>query len=108
MRVPQPWMSLAAILIPLVAAQPASAIVDPDNQGRWTKPTEKGPDKEVPGFLVNLGPTGARAILKETLVRGETRLRRLTRRQASSGSTMKSPASMASRSPSTPSASSTA
>ena len=66
MRVPQPWMSLAAILIPLVAAQPASAIVDPDNQGRWTKPTDKGPDKEVPGFLVNLGPTGARAILKES------------------------------------------
>jgi hypothetical protein len=42
------------------------AIPDPDNLGQWDKPTEIGPDKEVPGFLVNLGPTGARAILKET------------------------------------------
>ena len=46
-------------------AQPASAIADPTNNGNWEKPTESGPDKEVPGYLVNLGPTGARAILKE-------------------------------------------
>ncbi len=54
-----------AVLVSLFIAHPAAAIVEPDNQGRWTKPTEKGPDKEVPGFLVNLGPTGARAILKD-------------------------------------------
>ncbi len=53
---------LAAIL-----AQPADAIVDPDNLGQWERPTEIGPDKEVQGFLVNLGPTGARAILREKL-----------------------------------------
>ncbi len=35
------------------------AIKDKANQGRWEKPVENGPDKEVPGFLVNLGPTGA-------------------------------------------------
>lgn len=42
------------------------AISDPTNLGQWDKPTNIGPDKECPGFLVNLGPTGARAILKET------------------------------------------
>ncbi|MCY3021238.1 MAG: DUF6288 domain-containing protein [Planctomycetota bacterium] len=42
------------------------AVADKDNQGRWEKPTENNaPDKEVPGFLVNLGPTGARAVLTE-------------------------------------------
>ena len=44
----------------------ALAIADADNLGQWEKPTKIGPDKEVPGFLVNLGPTGARAILKES------------------------------------------
>jgi hypothetical protein len=44
----------------------AHAIADADNLGQWTKPTDIGPDKECPGFLVNLGPTGARAILTET------------------------------------------
>jgi len=43
----------------------ALAIADADNLGQWDKPTKIGPDKECPGFLVNLGPTGARAILKE-------------------------------------------
>jgi hypothetical protein len=43
----------------------ARAIADADNLGQWNKPTTIGPDKECPGFLVNLGPTGARAILKE-------------------------------------------
>jgi len=44
----------------------AYAVADKTNQGRWTTPTENNaPDKEVPGFLVNLGPTGARAILTE-------------------------------------------
>jgi len=66
MRESSPMMMLAGILISLLSAESGWAIVDADNMGRWTKPTNKGPDKEVPGFLVNLGPTGARAILKET------------------------------------------
>ncbi len=55
----------AAIVISLFISHPASAIVDPDNLGQWKKPTGIGPDREVTGFLVNLGPTGTRAILKE-------------------------------------------
>ena len=39
------------------------AIKDEENQGRWEKAAQVGPDKEVPGFLVNMGPTGARGIL---------------------------------------------
>ena len=54
-----------SIACSVLMAHAAMAIVDPDNKGQWTKPTDIGPDKEVPGFLVNLGPTGARAILKE-------------------------------------------
>lgn len=65
MRTSSPMMMLAGILLSLLSAESAWAIVDTDNMGQWTKPTTKGPDKEVPGFLVNLGPTGARAILKE-------------------------------------------
>lgn len=41
------------------------AIKDATNQSRWEEPTKIGPDAEVPGFLVNMGPTGARGILKE-------------------------------------------
>ena len=41
------------------------AIKDESNQGRWEKPTKIGPDAKVPGFLMNMGPTGARGILKE-------------------------------------------
>ena len=65
MRDSSPMMMLAGILASLLLAESGWAIVDADNRGQWTKPTRKGPDKEVPGFLVNLGPTGARAILKE-------------------------------------------
>ena len=54
---------LAAVLAMRVL--PAYAIADPTNNGNWEVPTESGPDKEVPGYLVNLGPTGARAVLKE-------------------------------------------
>lgn len=55
-----------AILAWLLTAVDVQGIKDKDNQGRWTKPTVNNlPDKEVPGFLVNLGPTGARAILTE-------------------------------------------
>ena len=58
----QPLPSLCALLLMSMAAQ---AIFDETNIDQWEKPTAKGPDKDVPGFLINLGPTGARAILKE-------------------------------------------
>ena len=61
-----PFIRSAVVLISLIVAHPAAAIVDADNLGQWTRPTKIGPDKEVPGFLVNLGPTGARAVLKES------------------------------------------
>lgn len=38
--------------------------IEKDNRERWEKPSKSGPDKEVPGYLINLGPTGARAILE--------------------------------------------
>ena len=41
------------------------AVRNEDNQGRWAKPTNSGPDAAVPGFLINMGPTGARGILKD-------------------------------------------
>ena len=62
---------LVAILLGIVGVilticPDASAIINEKNQDRWAKPTTKdAPDKEVPGFLVNLGPTGARAVLTE-------------------------------------------
>jgi hypothetical protein len=59
-------MAVSTVLVSLLIAHPASAIVDPENLGQWEKPAEIGPDRAVPGFLVNLGPTGARAILKES------------------------------------------
>jgi hypothetical protein len=57
---------LATVLFALLIHAQARAVADKTNQGRWNSPTENNlPDKEVPGFLVNLGPTGARAILTE-------------------------------------------
>lgn len=38
--------------------------IEINNRERWTEPTKEGPDKEVPGYLVNLGPTGARGTLE--------------------------------------------
>ncbi|MBW1872371.1 MAG: hypothetical protein JRJ19_09915 [Deltaproteobacteria bacterium] len=38
--------------------------IEKNNRNRWEKPTNAGPDKDVPGYLINLGPTGARAILE--------------------------------------------
>lgn len=38
--------------------------IEKDNRGRWEKPIKKGPDKDVPGYLINLGPTGARGTLE--------------------------------------------
>jgi len=65
MRTTHATMMLPGILVLLLSVGSGWAVVDPDNRGQWTKPTNRGPDKDVPGFLVNLGPTGARAILKE-------------------------------------------
>jgi hypothetical protein len=48
----------AVFLFSLILSLTASAIYDADNIGQWDKPTKIGPDKEVQGFLVNLGPTG--------------------------------------------------
>jgi hypothetical protein len=48
----------------LTLAAEAFAIRDETNQGRWNQPCTNGPDAVVPGFLVNMGPTGARGILK--------------------------------------------
>jgi hypothetical protein len=55
---------LPAACLSLLFAGSASALKDENNQGRWEKPCERGPDAVVPGFLVNMGPTGARGILK--------------------------------------------
>jgi len=49
----------------LVSGLDVLAQRDESNQGRWDKPCKNGPDAVVPGFLVNMGPTGARGILKE-------------------------------------------
>lgn len=61
------WLiAFGVVLTSWCCAPDAFAMADKENQGRWTKPTENNlPDKEVPGFLVNLGPTGARAVLTE-------------------------------------------
>ena len=57
---------LGIVASTLFVAINAYGVSDNTNQGRWAKPTENNlPDKEVPGFLVNLGPTGARAVLTE-------------------------------------------
>ena len=54
-------LSVSVFLSPMI-----HAVADSTNQGRWTTPTENNlPDREVPGFLVNLGPTGARAVLTQ-------------------------------------------
>lgn len=61
------WLLVLGVVLTSWCCSPdAFAVADKENQGRWTKPTENNlPDKEVPGFLVNLGPTGARAVLTE-------------------------------------------
>ena len=50
------WLFLALSSTTLTA-------IEENNRDRWNKPSKSGPDKGVPGYLVNLGPTGARAIL---------------------------------------------
>lgn len=57
---------LTTLCIGLLWCPVASAVGDKDNHGQWNKPADNDqPDKEVPGFFVNLGPTGARAILTD-------------------------------------------
>jgi hypothetical protein len=58
-------LPLITVAASLLLAGHALALRDADNQGRWTKPCERGPDAEVPGFLINMGPTGARGVLTE-------------------------------------------
>ncbi|MGB0744433.1 MAG: DUF6288 domain-containing protein, partial [Opitutales bacterium] len=58
-------LNLAIAVISCAFTASLYGLRDEDNQGRWTKPCEVGPDAVVPGFLVNMGPTGARGILKE-------------------------------------------
>ncbi len=58
-------LPISIIGISLACTASLHALRDEDNQGRWEKPCEVGPDALVPGFLVNMGPTGARGILKE-------------------------------------------
>lgn len=58
-------LALTTLSALFLATLPSLAIFDETNIDQWEKPTDKGPDKEVPGFLMNLGPTGARAIIKE-------------------------------------------
>lgn len=50
-------------IVTLALSSHALALRDEKNQGRWDKPCTNGPDAVVPGFLVNMGPTGARGIL---------------------------------------------
>lgn len=38
--------------------------IEKNNRDRWNEPAKAGPDKEVPGYLINLGPTGARGTLE--------------------------------------------
>lgn len=66
MKLLREWLVRSAMLgLSFLFAASAHALRDEDNQGRWTKPCKVGPDAVVPGFLVNMGPTGARGILKE-------------------------------------------
>lgn len=54
--------SLAILTLPALSTS-VLALRDETNQGRWDKPCTAGPDAAAPGFLVNMGPTGARGIL---------------------------------------------
>jgi len=38
--------------------------IEENNRDRWSTPAKSGPDKDVPGYLINLGPIGARATLE--------------------------------------------
>ncbi|QTN33804.1 hypothetical protein HZ994_16285 [Akkermansiaceae bacterium] len=55
---------LKKITILLSLAATSLHAIEENNRGRWNEPVSNGPDKEVPGYLINLGPTGARATLE--------------------------------------------
>jgi hypothetical protein len=55
---------LLILLITCILSSPSLKAIEKDNRGRWETPVKSGPDKEVPGYLINLGPTGARATLE--------------------------------------------
>jgi len=57
-------LTLIVAFICMCACIRLYAIKDETNQERWEKPCTIGPDAVVPGFLVNMGPAGARGILK--------------------------------------------
>lgn len=57
---------LLALLL-LAISNTSLIAIEKNNRDRWETPTKKGPDKDVPGYLINLGPTGARAILESKL-----------------------------------------
>jgi hypothetical protein len=59
-----PRNSWRSIIFLLALSGPNLIAIELNNRDRWTKPVEKGPDKDVPGYLINLGPTGARATLE--------------------------------------------
>ncbi len=56
------YVSLVILL--LACSNAKLSAIEENNRNRWDEPTKSGPDKDVPGYLVNLGPTGARAILE--------------------------------------------
>lgn len=56
---------LVALLATGLCTAPLHAQLNTKNSDMWTHATGKGPDHDVPGFLINLGPTGARARLFE-------------------------------------------
>jgi Family of unknown function (DUF6288) len=63
MLLSQRFVLLCLGMVSIAMCPKGFAVSDETNQGRWSKPTDCAADKQVPGFLVNLGPTGARAEL---------------------------------------------
>ena len=61
----RPFIAVTIIftLTSFLIAPDTFAIRDETNQKRWDRPCKDGPDKVVPGFLINMGPTGARGTL---------------------------------------------
>jgi hypothetical protein len=67
MRIQTRWLLVTGIVLASWLSGPiAHAAADKDYHDLWTKPGGDAPDKEVPGLLVNLGPTGARAVVTKT------------------------------------------
>lgn len=56
--------SYCKLLLTFLLTSMSLQAIEENNRNRWTTPSNAGPDKEVPGYLINLGPTGARATLE--------------------------------------------